>query len=172
VKDFPRREHVGAEQELARLVRLELAEEVAPERHAHAGRTGQLQRAAAGVEHQPVLLQALGAHSEAGGMPVDGVVGDQRRDQERPPVGQELRGGRVDEVPVLDDPQAALDRPRHRLGRIRVGADVALEAGRLLDRRPDLVERVLEAVEQILGRGDAAGDHDLDVVGALAELLG
>jgi hypothetical protein len=53
-----------------------------------------------------------------------------------------------------------------------VGADVALEAGRLLDRRPDLVVRVLEAVEQILGRGDAAGDHDLDVVGALAELLG
>ena len=42
---------------------------------------------------------------------------------------------------------------------------------RLLDRRPHLAFRELQAVERVVGRSHAARHHDLHVVGALAHLL-
>ena len=50
-------------------------------------------------------------------------------------------------------------------------ADIAAEGVRLLDGGRHLLERELQAVERIVGRGDAARHHDLDLVAALAHLL-
>src|SRR3546814_2310828 len=55
--------------------------------------------------------------------------------------------------------------------RVGMGADIASEGMRLLDRRLHLARRELHAVERIEGRGDAPRHHDLHVVAALAHLL-
>ena len=65
----------------------------------------------------------------------------------------------------------ALRRARDRLRRVGVGTDIAAEGVRLLDGGRHLADRELQAVERIVGRGDAAGHHDLDLVAALAHLL-
>ena len=57
------------------------------------------------------------------------------------------------------------------LRRVGVGADIAAEGGCFLHRRADFAFGELQAVERIVGRGDAAGHHDLHMVGALAHLL-
>ena len=72
---------------------------------------------------------------------------------------------------MLDRAHAGMGGAGDRLRRIGVGADVAAEGLRLLDGRGDLGRAELQAVERIVGGGDAARHHDLDVVGALAHLL-
>ena len=52
-----------------------------------------------------------------------------------------------------------------------MGADVAAECPRLLDRGLDLGYRELKAVERIVGRGDTARHHDLHLVAALPHFL-
>ena len=52
-----------------------------------------------------------------------------------------------------------------------MGADVAAEGYCLFYRRADFAIGELHAVERIVGRGDAAGHHDLDMVGTLTHLL-
>ena len=79
--------------------------------------------------------------------------------------------GVVDQIAVLDGAHAEPRGAGDRLGRIGVGADVAAEGGGLLHRGADFAIGELQAVERIVGRGDAAGHHDLHMVGALAHLL-
>ena len=65
----------------------------------------------------------------------------------------------------------AVDGAPDRLGRVGVRADVGAPACRFLDRGLDLVHPELQALQRIGVRGDAARDHDLDLVGALAQLV-
>src|SRR5262249_6195374 len=58
-----------------------------------------------------------------------------------------------------------------RLGGVGVGTDVFAPVVGLLAVRLDLVGAELEALQRVVGRGHAAGDHELDVVGALPQLL-
>src|SRR5207248_41312 len=73
----------------------------------------------------------------------------------------------VDQVAVLDGPYPLTNRAGDRLGGVGVGLGVPAEGLRLLDRRPDLRQRELPAVERIVGARHAARDHELDLVGAL-----
>ena len=52
-----------------------------------------------------------------------------------------------------------------------MGADIAAEGGCLFHGSADFAIGELQAVERIVGGRDAAGHHDLDMVGALAHLL-
>ena len=65
----------------------------------------------------------------------------------------------------------ALRRARDRLRRIGVRTDIAAKGVRLLHGGLHLADRELQAVERIVGRGDAAGHHDLDLVATLAHFL-
>ncbi len=83
----------------------------------------------------------------------------------------ELGGLVIDEIAVLDRAHAAFDGAGDGVGAIGMGADIGLPGLRLADRGADLLQGELQAVERIVGRGDAARDHELDVVGALAQLV-
>jgi hypothetical protein len=69
---------------------------------------------------------------------------------------------------VLDGAYAGANRALDRLGAVGVGADVAAPAGGLVHRGFYFVDAVLQAFQRVSLRGDAAGDHQLDVVGTFA----
>src|SRR5450755_3038557 len=79
VDDFVRLHHLRPDQELAALVILHLAEQIAAEADLHAGRTAKLERAQARGKNDLVLLQAVGGQSVAGTTPLQAIVGNQRR---------------------------------------------------------------------------------------------
>src|SRR5262249_54011543 len=63
--DLERREHLRADLELARLIGLELTQQIAAERHTHTGLAGQLERAQPRRHHDLVLLEAIRPHAPA-----------------------------------------------------------------------------------------------------------
>ena len=65
--DLDRLQHLGAEDELAALLDLELAQKVGAVADLHAGRLADLERAQRAVEHDVVLGQHVGGHAELGG---------------------------------------------------------------------------------------------------------
>ena len=74
-------------------------------------------------------------------------------------------------VAVLDSPHALAHRARDRVRRIGMRLRVASERLGFLHRGGDFLQRELPAVQRIVGARDAARHHDLDLIGALAELL-
>ena len=162
---------LAADQELAALLVLERAEQIAAVGHGHPGPLADLQRAVAVLEHEVVLGEHLRRHPELRGALLHHVVGDEVGDQERALVRHEPRRGLVDEVAVLDRAHPGVHRARDGVRRVGVRAHVAAEGLRLLDGGPRLGRGVLEAVERVEGRGHAARHHDLDLVGALSHLL-
>jgi hypothetical protein len=149
VDDFVRRHRLGTDEELAALIVLHLAEEVAAEADLHAGRTAKLERAQARVEHDLVFLQTVGGQSVAGTTPLQAIVGDQRGHDVRAALGHELRAGGVDQVAVLDGAHTAADRASNCLGRIRVRQNVRAPMRRFFHRRLDLVQAELNALQRI-----------------------
>ena len=79
-------------------------------------------------------------------------------------LGHQRSGGVVQQVAVLDRahsrPHGALDRLR----RVRVGAHVRAPRPRLLDRRRQLIRRVLRHPDRIGRRRDTARRHHLDLL--------
>jgi len=78
---------------------------------------------------------------------------------------------RVDEVAVLDAPHAQLDRAMDRVGAVGMGADILAPGIRLADGGADLLAGELRRLQRIAWASDAAGHHELDVVGTLAQLV-
>ena len=72
---------------------------------------------------------------------------------------------------MLDRAHAGADRALDGFRRIGVGKHVTAKGLRLFDGGRDFVLRELQAVERVPRRGHAAGDEDLDLVCALAELF-
>ena len=99
------------------------------------------------------------------------TVGDEVGDQVGATLGHQLGARLVDQVAMLDGPHTMRHRALDRLGGIGVGEDVAAEGLGLLHSGLDLGNRELQAVERVERRGDAAGNHDLHMVAALAHLL-
>ena len=98
-------------------------------------------------------------------------IGDKIGDQEHALLGHQFCGGVIDQIAMLDGAHAGMRRARNGLRRIGVRADIAAEGVRFLHGRLHLADRELQAVERVIGRGDAAGHHDLDLVAALAHFL-
>ena len=72
---------------------------------------------------------------------------------------------------MLDGAHTGAHRTLDRLGAVGVRADIGAPAGRLVHRGLDLVDAILQAFQRIGLRGDAAGYHDLDVIGTFAQLV-
>ncbi len=72
---------------------------------------------------------------------------------------------------MLDGADAKARGAGDGLRGIGMGADVAAEGGCLFHGGGNFAIRELQAVERIVGRRNAAGHHDLHMVGALAHLL-
>ena len=72
---------------------------------------------------------------------------------------------------MLDAAEAGPGGPGHAGGGVGVAGDVPAGVGGLLDERGQLVPGVLQRAEPVGRRADPAGDHDLDKVGAAAQLV-
>ena len=72
---------------------------------------------------------------------------------------------------MLDGAHALAHGPRDGLRGVGVRLHVAAEGMGLLHGGGDLPEGQLQAVQRVVGAGHATGDHDLDLVHALAQLL-
>ena len=72
---------------------------------------------------------------------------------------------------MLDRAHAALQAARDRPRGVGVAGDVQVGRLGLLDGGADLLDGELDAVDPVGGRGDAAAEHELDVVRAAADLL-
>src|SRR5262249_33591041 len=72
---------------------------------------------------------------------------------------------------VLDGPHAFAHRALPPRAAVRGGRRIGAAAVGLLPRRADLVARVRAPGRHGTGRADSAGDEDLHVVGAAAEVL-
>src|SRR6185295_6919293 len=79
--DLDRRKNLAAQQELAALIDLQLAEEIAAVAYGHAGALADLQRLEAAIDDEIVLRQHLGGHPEFLRALPHRVIGDQIRDQ-------------------------------------------------------------------------------------------
>ena len=86
-------------------------------------------------------------------------------------VGHVLRRLVVDEVGVLDDLHAGIDGAAHRLGRIGMDRHIGAPVRRGIDGRLQFLRREGRHVERAVRRGDAAARGELDLAGALHELL-
>ena len=100
-----------------------------------------------------------------------GPVGDEGRDQEGAGPGHHGGGLFVDHVAVLDGARAGADGALDGLGGIGVDQDVGVGAPGLVDGGGELVVRILKLIDGIGGRGHPAAGHDLDLVGAEADLV-
>ena len=169
--DLDRLQHLGAMDELQALVDLQRAQQVGAVAHLHAGLLADLERAQRAVHHEVVLGQHVRCHAELLGALLHRKVGDQVGDHVAA-LGLDQPGRLVvDQVAVLDGAHAVVHRARDRFGRVGMRQHIAAEVLRLVGCGRDLGFRILQAVERIVGRGDAARAHDLDLVGALAHLL-
>ena len=72
---------------------------------------------------------------------------------------------------MLDGAHAELDRAANALARIGVGGDVSVRTPGLVDDGRDLIGGILDVVEGVGDRDDPAAGHDLDLVGAEAQLV-
>ena len=163
--------HLAADLELAGLLVLERAQKIGTVGHLHAGLAAMLELGEAVLQHLVVLLQHLGRHAQFLGTALHGVVGHQIGDHVDALLGHQPGRGGIHQIAVLDGAHAAIDGAGDRLGRIGMGQHVATEGVRLLDGGGDLLDRELQRFQRVVGRGDAAGDHQLHLVGALAHLL-
>jgi hypothetical protein len=84
---------------------------------------------------------------------------------------EELRGGLIEQRPVLDAADPQLECPGHRLGRVRVRRHVAPRVACLLDGGRDLLFGELGGVDPVGRRGDASSKHELDVTRPAADLV-
>ena len=160
-----------AERELLRLRHLQLAEQIGAVGDRDAVTLADFERLQGAVDDEVVLGQHVRTHAVFGGMLLHLEIGDEIGDQEHALLGHQLGGRIVDQIAVLDGAYAGVRRARDGLRRIGVGTDIAAKGVRLLHGRLHLVHRELQAIERIVGRGDAAGHHDLHLVAALAHFL-
>ena len=99
------------------------------------------------------------------------LVGDERRHHIGALLGHQPRGRSVDQIAVLDRAHAAAHRAFDRRSGVGMGQHIGLAPARLRDDGADLVLGVAEGADRIGRRSDAAGRHDLDLVGAHLQLL-
>src|SRR3984957_5580761 len=130
--DLDRRNDFLADDELARLVPVQLAQEIAAIGDRNAVALADLQRSQPALQHDLVLGEALAGHAPLRRPLLHGVVGDEVRDEVHPLPRHRARAVVVDEVAVLDGANAEARGALDRLGRVGVRADVAPEGGRLL----------------------------------------
>ena len=77
----------------------------------------------------------------------------------------------VDQIAMFDRAHAAPHRAADRARRVGMRHHIGAGIARLFDRRADLVLAVAEEMNRVVGRGDAARGHDLDLRGALLDFL-
>ena len=98
-------------------------------------------------------------------------VGGQRGHQPGALLGHRARAVLVEQVAVLDRAHAGTHRAGDRARRIGVRHRVGVRRFGFLANRAHLLERELRAVDRVGGARHAASGHDLDLVGAAAQLL-
>jgi hypothetical protein len=166
--DLGRRQHLRAQRKLLRLRHLQLAEQVGAVGDRDAVTLADFERFQGAVDHEVVLGQHVRIHAVLGGVLLHLEIGDEIGDQEHALLGHQPGGRIVDQIAVLDGANPGIGRARDRLRRVGVRTDIAAKGVRFLHGGLHLADRELQAVERIVGRGDAAGHHDLDLVATLA----
>src|SRR5450759_4916484 len=169
--DVDRRQHPRAERELLRLRHLQLTEQIGAVCDRDAVTLADFERLQGAVDDEVVLGQHVRAHAVFGGMLLHFEIGDEIGNEEHTLLGHQPGGRIVDKIAMLNGTYAGVRRARYGLRRIGVSTDIAAEGVRLLHGSHHFVYRELQAIERIVGRGDAAGHHDLHMVATLAHFL-
>ena len=123
------------------------------------------------VDHHIILFQHLCRHAEFGRAFLHGVIGHQIGDQEHAFFGHQFGCGLVDQIAVFDGAHTGMGGAGNGFGRIGMGADIAAEGMGLFHCRTGFFHAELQAGQRIIGRGDTARHHDLDLVGTLPHLF-
>jgi hypothetical protein len=124
-----------------------------------------------GLAHFAQLGEARFGKTEIAAEPIQRIVGDEGRHDE-PAAGRDLRRSRrVDQIGVLDRADPVVDGAANRFRCIGMGQDIGMPRPRLLDDGAHLVIAVLQVPDRVVGRGDPARRHDLDLGRALAQLV-
>ena len=166
-----RRQDLAPDQELPALAVVERPEQVRPEAHAHAGGATDFEGAQARLAQALELVGEQLGQAELDAGFAHGEDRDQGRHDERAGGGRGLRRVGVDQGAMLDRAHAERGAAAHRARRVGVGHHVGAARRRLLHGGADLVVGILVHPDRIGRRQHAAGDHQLDLVGALAQLL-
>ena len=98
-----------------------------------------------------------------------GLVGDQRGHEPDVVFRQQRRRGFVKEVSMLDAADSVAYGQLDGFRRVGMGRHIGFSIARLRHRRPDLLRRVLGAVEGIHGRGHAPGHVNFQEIGTRAK---
>src|SRR5262249_42494159 len=130
-----------------------------------------LDGADAGMQHVVELAEALLRKLQGFPELRDLIVGDQGRYQVAAAFRHETRRGLVDEIAVLDRTHACPDRTLDRLRNVGMPEGIGPPRLRFFHGRADLLLGVLDHVDRIVWRGDAASSHDLDLLSPALELL-
>jgi hypothetical protein len=86
-------------------------------------------------------------------------------------LADEPQCGLVGHVPMLDGPDAGVERPPYARNRVNVGGHIGAPVARRLHGSPDLVRRVLQHLNRIGLGDDAASDRELDLACPFLELV-
>ncbi len=129
---------------------------------------GQPGHAFRGLDHLPRLRQLeLGEKVQLQGDVEDGVLGRQ--------VGALLRHQPgalvVDHEPVVNAFHPVRHAADDRRGVVQVGRHVGVPVRGGLDRSADLLRRVLDGIDRVMGGTHATGGHDLDLGGAVPQVF-